>query len=245
MAYDFGPRVNPYGGVSLSDLVAAKTTPLTQFAQALPPLAQALMLRRQQAMQQAQQQQFSRALTNPALASGGSLSPEDLMAGIQGGFLDARGALELSPANQARRQAEIEDLKAKTEARKVKAEADRAFMESGEGYILINDPFNQTSTKVPVSGTKSKDGRPLAVVSAQMTDAEKLRGLITTLQNIAKEPKQGLGQSGDSGGLGEKPVPKNPPSGKDEKYSAFASNAQGVRIGFNKKTRKWETVSGK
>ena len=238
MAYDFGPRFNPMQGVSMQDLLAAKTTPVTQFAQAMPPLMEALMRRRQMMQQQQATQQLA-----SGIVSGSQIPAAQLAQAMQMGLLGQNSLENFSPMGRQRQQAEIENIQAQAEARRAKAKQDEAFGPGGQGYVLLNDPFTGSSTRIPVPNTTTKDGRPLATITAQQTRADQMRDLFKMLGEIETEGKKPmLGQEGSKkAGLGST-SPANKKSAVSYTHTATGPNNQ--KIGYNSKTKAWEPIGG-
>lgn len=151
--YDFSPRVSPMQGVSLSDLIAARQSPLTTLAQSGPGILQALQARRMQAMQQQRMAMLAQGLGTGGLETGdASFSPEQIMAALQLG--QGELASKYSPASIEERKTNVALNKARAEAARAKAENDAAY--SKLGYVFIQDgtpPLGGRWIKAPGAGT--------------------------------------------------------------------------------------------
>lgn len=117
--YDLTPKTNPLQGVTLADMVAAKTPALTPVLQSLGPTLQALQQRRQQAMQLASLQ----AMNQPGFSQGqASLDPQQVLSllpvlGDRALSLGESGAQQRGLDLQ-KQQAQVEDIQAQAEQRR-------------------------------------------------------------------------------------------------------------------------------
>lgn len=188
--YDFNPRVTPLSGLSLSDLINAKRSALTTAALSTPPILEALRQRALLQQQQNAQAQFLSGLSNPALASGeASLTPDQMVMGIRSGILDQKGALELSPVNQAKRRAEIDKLKADAEYKRRLAQG--AVDANGNAYALIEDPISGKITVQMIPGVPGKKGGgPVSTMKTQLSPEEEARQQLMGVIKGAKEIKK-------------------------------------------------------